>query len=94
MIEQFAALYVNVLEPLGKALAVFVVIISILWLLIMINDAQKGKDFVTSTFNFMWKVVSGLAMGVCIALFGVFKFIGRVINIVFTVIRDFFVSRV
>jgi hypothetical protein len=94
MIEQFAYIYVNILEPLGQAFIVFLIIITVLWLLIVVNDAEKGKGFITNVFGFMWRGFAGFLRYTGLAIWEVTKFLLRALQVVVAAVRDFLVGKV
>lgn len=94
MIEEFAAIYVNYLVPTGRAILVFLVILTVLWLLVVINDAKKGKELIHNLFQWIWQAVYGAAKFIAMGVWWLLLFVWRTVNIIFTAIRDFFISSV
>ncbi len=93
LIEQFAEIYVNILEPLGRAMVVFVVILTVLWVLIVLNDAKKGKDLITKLFEMVWKGLNIFVIFIGLFVWKTFKFVLGVVTVAISALRDFFTSR-
>ena len=94
MIENLAVFYVYFIEPAVKMLLVVIGIIFVLWLLILIKDANKAKDLINSAAIFIWRSVAGSLKFVGLFLWAVVMFVVRLVNIAYASIRDFFASKV
>jgi hypothetical protein len=93
-VDQIAELYVHVIEPLLKVLAVFVVVVILLHMFNALGDSKKKADLINSTFNFLLKatlfVFTGLGR---VALF-LGRLLLRIINLLIATISDFFTSKI
>lgn len=93
MIEGFAHLYVNVLEPAAQILAVLLVVLCILYIFNVLRGGAAKGDFLSVFVGGMMKLVlkalQMLWQGVCAAL----RFVSRGLRLVFATMRDFLFSR-
>ena len=94
MIEQFAALYVHVIEPLFQSLGVILAILTVLWVLVLINDAQKGKDLIHKLFEMIWKSIFGTFVFLFLSIKWVWRTTVSIFVVSFSAVRDFLTGKV
>lgn len=93
-VEAIAYFYVTYIEPGLKVFALFMLLMSIIYVLAFIKDPKRQLEIATQFFQF----VNNLAIKTMVVTFHVlvwlFKFIWRAFHIVFATLRDFFMSRI
>jgi hypothetical protein len=93
-VDQIAELYVHVIEPLLKVLAIFIVVVTLLYMFNAMSDSKKKADFVNNTFNFLIKATVFLFTSLGrVALF-LGRLLLRIINLLIATISDFFTSKI
>jgi hypothetical protein len=93
-VDQIAELYVHVIEPLLKVLAVFVVVITLLYLFNAMGDSKKKADLVNNTFNFLIKTTIFIFTGLGRVALLLGRLLLRIINLLIATISDFFTSKI
>jgi len=93
-IEQFAAFYVNVVEPVFRFLLFAVIAISFLYLLNVVRDAKKKTDIINGAFNFILKLVTKSVVLLGKVLLFSIKMLQKVFKVINASVRDFFNSKI
>jgi hypothetical protein len=93
-LQDFAALYVNYLEPFAKIAFFVIIAIVVMWFIIMVRDDDKRTGLITNSFDFLWKsVVATVTYGALGIWWGI-KMLMRIVTVIFATVRDFFTSKI
>lgn len=93
-IAEFAQLYVDYIEPIGKIFLFLLAIAACVMLLSYVKDREKLSDIATQFVMFFWLIFSKLAIWTGMALWWLLLFIMRAVSLIIATVRDFFVSRI
>ncbi len=93
-IAEFAEIYVNYIEPIGKAVILFFVFITVAYFLVVAKDAKKKQDFITGIFSVMWQGVAAICTYTGLSIWWVVRMLMRIITVIFATVRDFFTSKI
>ncbi len=91
--EEFARLYVNYIEPGLKIFLMFLLVMAGLAFWAKVKEGKlldMASDIFHGTLDYTYKFFLFTGLGIWFVI----RSIGRVFNIVFATVRDFFISRI
>lgn len=93
-IEDIARVYVNYAEPAAKVFALFMAVMAVIYCWNFIKDPAKQLDMASQFFHWIIGLIVAVVMGIGVGLYETFRFIWRVLHVIFATLRDFFMSRI
>ncbi|MAF31713.1 MAG: hypothetical protein CMF60_05860 [Magnetococcales bacterium] len=91
--EEFARLYVNYIEPGLKIFLMFLLVMAVLAFWAKVKEGKlldMASTVFHGTIDYTYKFFLFTGLGIWFVL----RSIGRVFNIIFATVRDFFISRI
>ncbi len=92
--KDIAYFYVNYGIPAGKVFLLFMAIMAVIYCWSFIKDPAKQIDMASKFFNWVVTTIVAVVMGVGIGIYETFRFFWRVLHVIFSTLRDFFMSRI
>jgi hypothetical protein len=92
-VKEFAEIYVNYLEPALKVFIMFLLVMAVLAFWAKVKEGKLldlASNIFHGTIDYSYKTIFFIGMGIWLVL----RSIGRVFNIIFATVRDFFISRI
>ena len=91
--KEFAELYVNYIEPGLKVFIMFLIVMAILAFWAKVKEGkvlEMASTIFQGTIDYTYKTFFFIGLAIWVVL----RSIGRVFNIIFATVRDFFISRI
>tara|TARA_R110000868_G_scaffold218576_1_gene469009 strand:+ start:153462 stop:153740 length:279 start_codon:yes stop_codon:yes gene_type:complete len=91
--KEFAEIYVNYIEPSLKVFLMFMLVMAVLAFWAKVKEGKlldMASAIFQGTIDYTYKTIFFVGMGIWLFV----RSVGRVFNIIFATVRDFFISRI
>jgi hypothetical protein len=93
-ISALAKIYVDVIEPSFKFIALLFIIMLLFQFIGLMTDSKKKSEMVGSAFSFIIKIIKGALVYTGHAIWWLTKVSLKIMTVIFASIRDFFTSKI